>query len=89
MPRLMQVEAFPEEHRVAVRAVAAAMAADGRNPDEYTAEVYPGARGLLEVSARHDSHPADWHGRGAACRPFSVARYTTTTGRGLRIFGIR
>ena len=89
MPRLMQVEAFPEEHRVAVRAVAAAMAADGRNPDEYTAEVYPGARGLLEVSARHDSHPADGHGRGDACGRCCVARYSPRTGRVLRIFGIR
>jgi hypothetical protein len=89
MLRLVQVEAFPEEHRAAVRAVAAAMAAAGREPGEYTAEVSPAARGLLEIYARHDRHPAGWHGRGDACGRCCVARYSPKTGRVLRIFGIR
>ncbi len=36
MPRLTQIEAFSEEHRAAVRTVAAAMAAVDRAPNEYT-----------------------------------------------------
>src|SRR4051812_48400784 len=56
--RLVQIEAFSEEYRAAVRAVAAAMAAEGRNPGEYTAKVSLVAGGLLEVYARHDSHHA-------------------------------
>lgn len=88
MPRLTQMKAFPEEQRAA-RAVAAALAAEGREPGAYTAEVSAVARGLLEFHARHDGHPVDWAGRGDACGRCCVIRYSPRTGRVLRIFGIR
>jgi hypothetical protein len=89
MPRLVQVEAFPDEHREAVRAVAAAMAARGREPGEYTAEVSPTADGLLEVYARHDSHPAGGRWKGDRCGRCCVARYDPKTGAVSRVLGIR
>ncbi len=89
MPRLVQVDAFPEEHRAAVRAVAAAMAAAGREPGDYTVEVSTTARGLLEVYARHDGHPAGWSGRGDPCGRCCVARYNPKTGAVSRVIGIR
>ncbi len=89
MPRLVQVEAFPEEHCAAVRAVAAAMAAVGREPGEYTAEVSPAAGGLVEVYARHDSHPAAWSGKGDPCGRCCVARYDPRTGTVSRVLGIK
>jgi len=72
-----------------VRAVAAAMAADGREPGEYVAELSPAARGLLEVYARHDSHPAGGSHRGDPCGRCCVVSYSPKTGRVLRILGIR
>jgi len=89
MLRLVQIEAFPEEHRAAVRAVAAAMAAAGYEPGDYTAEVSPAARGLLDVYAQHDSHPAGLSARGDLCGRCRVARYSPKTGAVSRIFGIR
>jgi len=89
MLRLMQVEAFLEEHREAVRAVAAAMASVGREPGEYTAEVSPVGKGLLEVYARHDRHPADWTGRGDPCGRCCVVRYNPRSGAVSRLVGIR
>jgi hypothetical protein len=89
MPRLMQVEDFPDEYRAAVRAVAAAMAAGGREPSEYTAEVSPTAEGLLEVYARHDSHPPGGSWRGDPCGRCCVARYDPKTGAVSRVLGIR
>jgi hypothetical protein len=85
----MQFEAFPEEYRAAVRAVAAAMSATGREPGEYTAEVSPTAEGLLEVYARHDSHPAGGSWRGDPCGRCCVARYDSSTGAVPRVLGIR
>jgi len=89
MTPLLQVEAFPEKHRAAVRAVAAALAARGREPGEYSAEVAATADGLLEVHARHDSHPADGSWRGDPCGRCCVARYDSLTGEVLRVIGIR
>jgi hypothetical protein len=89
MPRLTQVEAFPEEHRAAVRAVAAAMAAASRPPGDYTAEVSPAAGGLLEIHARHDLHPTGWSGRGDPCGRCCVTRYDPGTGAVSRVIGIR
>ena len=89
MPRIGQDEAFPEEHRAAVRAAATAMAADGREPGEYSAEVSLIARGLLEVYARHDRHPAGRSERGDLCGRCCVARYNPKTGALSRIIGIR
>ena len=89
MPRMTRFEAFPEEHRAAVRAVAVAMAAQGREPGEYTAEVSSAARGLLEVYARHDSHPDGRSERGDLCGRCCVVRYSPRTGRVLWIHGIR
>lgn len=89
MPRLTQFDAFPEPHRAAVRAVAAAMAASGRNPAEYTAEVYPVGKALLEVHARHDRHPAGWTGRGDLCGRCCVTHYNPTTSALSPITGIR
>lgn len=89
MLRLAQIEAFPEEYCAAARAVATAMAAVDRAPNEYTVEVSPVARGLLEFYARHDCHPAGWSGRGDACGKCCLVRYSPKTGRVLRIVGIR
>jgi hypothetical protein len=86
---LLQVEAFPEEYRAAVRAVAAALAARGRDPGEYTAEVAPAADGLLEVHARHDSHPAGGSWRGDPCGRCRVARYDPRADTVVRVLGIR
>ena len=89
MLRLVQVEEFPEEHRAAVRAVAAAMAARGRAPVEYTAEVSSTADGLLEVYAQHDSHPSGWSGRGDPCGRCCVVRYDPKTDAVSRVIGIK
>lgn len=86
---LTQTEAFPEPHREAVRAVAAAMTASGRNPAHYTAEVLPTARGLLEVYARHHKHiPEAWE-RGDLCGQCCVATYNPRTRTVSKITGIR
>lgn len=50
-------------------------------PGEYTAEVSPAARGLLEVYARHDSHLADRSERGDRCGRCCVARYSAEDDR--------
>lgn len=89
MPRLVHVEAFPEEQREAVRAVAAAIASSGREPDDYTAEVSTVGRGMLEVYARHDRHPADWIGRGDPCGRCCVVRYNPRTGAVSPVVGVR
>ena len=89
MPRLVHVEAFAEEQREAVRRVAAAMAAVGREPSDYAAEVSVVARGQWEVHLRHDSHPAGWSGLGDRCGRCCVARYNPKTGAVSRITGIR
>ena len=89
MPRLTQVEAFPEQHRPAMRAVAAAMAASGRNPSEYTAEAYPVGETRLEVHARHHRHPDHRTRRGDLCGRCCVARYNPTTNTVSPINGIR
>lgn len=89
MPRLVQIEAFPEEQREAVRLVAAALTSSGREPDDYSAEVSMAARGQWEVYLRHDDHPAGWSGRGDACGRCCVARYNPRTGVVSRIIGIR
>jgi hypothetical protein len=89
MLRLVRVEAFPEEQREAVRSVAAAMAASGREPGDYAAQVSLAAGGQLEVHLRHDGHPADWSGRGDPCGRCCVARYNPRTGAVSRIIGIR
>ncbi len=86
---LTQTEAFPEPHREAVRAVAAAMTAVGRNSEHYTAEVTAIEGGLLEVYARHRKHPADWSGRGDICGRCCVATYNPRTRTVSKIIGIR
>ena len=88
-PRLVQVKAFPEEQREAVRSVAAAMASSGREPNDYTAEVSLAAGGQLEVRVRHDGHPTGWSGRGDPCGRCCVARYNPKTRAVSRIIGIR
>lgn len=85
----MQSEASTEEQREAVRAVAAAMTAVGRNPEDYTAEVRACAGGLLEVHARHSRHPPHWSGRGDPCGRCCVARYNLKTRAVLEIVGVR
>lgn len=89
MQRLVLVEAFPEEQREAVRSVAAAMAASGREPCDYAAEVSLAAGGQMEVYVRHDGHPAGWSGRGDPCGRCCVARYNPETHEVSRIIGIR
>ena len=78
MPRLVQVEAFPDEHRAAVRAAAAAMAAAGREPAEYTAEVTPAAGGCWRstpgTTATPPAGPAGATRAGGAASPGTIPR---------------
>ena len=88
--RLAQADTFPEEHRAAVRAAAAAMTAEGYDVNEYAAEVESSGRGL-EVHLQHDDHAAaaarSW--RGDACGRCRVVEYDPRTGAVSRVLGIR
>lgn len=88
MPRLTQIDAFLDAHHTAIEAAASALAAQGYDPGEYTAEVSTTARGLLEIYLRHDTHPAEWSGRGDPCGRCRVVEYNPKTGAS-RMVGIR
>jgi len=90
LPRLTQADAFPERYREAVRAVIAALSANGGKPSEYFAEVLPSDEGQLKLYLKHQSHPADDSGwRGDACSRCLIAFYDFKTGKFLRFQGIR
>ncbi len=89
MPRLTRIDAFPENHRDAVRAVIAVLSADGGKPGDYFAGVFPDEDGLLEISLRHQSHPDDSNWRGDQCGRCRIAFYDPKTGKVLRFQGIR
>ena len=48
---------FPEDYREAVRAVIAALVADGAKPEEFFAEISTSADNRLEFYLKHQSHP--------------------------------
>jgi hypothetical protein len=90
VPRLTQVDAFPEKYRDAVRAISAALSADGGKPSEYFAEFSAEKDGIWEFYLKHQSHPADDSGwRGDACSRCRIAFYNSKTGKILRFQGIR
>jgi hypothetical protein len=90
LPRLTQVDAFPDQYRDAVRAVIAALSADGITPSEYFAQVSLTKEGMLEFYLKHQSHPADDSGwRGDACGRCRTTSYDLKTGKVSKIYGIR
>jgi hypothetical protein len=89
MLRLSQVDAFPAEHRAAVRAVVAALVARGCNAIEYLADISTSDEGFLQVHLRHESHPADGSWRGDPCGRCRIAWCDPKTGTVSRFQGIR
>lgn len=90
LPRLTQIDAFPDEYRAAVRVVIAALSAAGAKPDEYFAIITPTKEGPLEVFLKHQSHPVDnSHWLGDACGRCLVTSYDPKTGKVSRFQGIR
>jgi hypothetical protein len=90
LPRLTQVDAFPEKYRDAVRAISAALSAGGGKPSEYFAELSVEKEGILEFYLKHQSHPADDSGwKGDACGRCRMAFYDSKAGRFLKFQGIR
>lgn len=87
-PRLIAVDAFPEEYRVAVGAVIAAMSAEGYKPGEYFASIHQ-KEGVLEIHLTHESHPPENHRRGDTCGKCRITHYNPKNGRLSRFEGIR
>ncbi len=90
LPRLTQVDAFPEKYRDAVRAVIAALSADDGKPSEYFAKFSRERDGIWEFTLKHQSHPAeDSQWRGDACIRCRIAFCDPKSGRVLKLQGIR
>ena len=90
LPRLTQVDAFPEKYRDAVRTVIAALSADGGKPSEYFAKFSRERDGIWEFILKHQSHPADdsqW--RGDACSRCRIAFCDPKSGKFMKFQGIR
>jgi hypothetical protein len=83
--RLTQVDSFPEQYRVAMRAVIGALSADGPKPSEFFAVITSKTKGILEFHLRHQSHPADSRWLGDECGHCRVVSYDTKSGKVLRI----
>ena len=90
LPRLTQVDSFPEQYRDAVRAVSAVLTEDGGKPGEYFVEIHSNASGVLEFYLKHESHPLNISGGlGDICGRCRVTNYNPNTGAVSRIHGIR
>jgi hypothetical protein len=90
VPRLTQVDAFPEKYRDAVRAIGSALSSGGGKPGEYFAEFLGEKDGLWEFHLKHQSHPVDdsqW--MGDACSRCRVAFYDPKAGKFLKFQGIK
>jgi hypothetical protein len=89
LPRLTQIDAFPESSRDAVLAVIAALTAEGTKASEFFAVVSPGKEGLIEVSLKHQRHPDDSRWLGDECKRCRTAFYDPKSGKVLRFQFVR
>lgn len=87
--RLTNVEGFPQAYRDAVRAVIAALSADGSKPEEYFAEISPTGDSTLGFHLIHQSHNPDPHWVGDSCGKCRTTTYDTKSGKVSKIYGIR
>jgi hypothetical protein len=87
--RLSEIDAFPEEQRDVVRAVSAALGADGGKDEEYFTEIWPAKDGLPRVYLKHESHPDADSYRGDRCRRGREAWYDPKSGTVSRLCRIR
>jgi len=87
---LTELNSFPREYRGAVRAVIAAVSADGAKPNEYFAIITPSKKGVLNFYLKHESHPADDSMTlGDTCAQCRMTSYDPATGKVSRFLAIK